>query len=449
MMILQQTREQLRLFLFTCATCAALLTPARADLHDYIKKPEPAFKWTLQEKISNSQGTIYDLHLVSQTWQGITWEHQVQVYQPKGVAPTETMVIFNTGGSANLANAALGMGLAANIKSPIAILYHIPNQPLLDGKREDGLIAETYVRYLNTKDENWPLLFPMAKSVVKAMDALQAFAEQEWKMKVKQFIITGGSKRGWTSWMTAATGDKRVKAIAPLVIDTLNMREQMAYQLTSFGAYSLMINDYTSRGLVPMPNTPAAQKLWSMVDPYTYRDNLRLPKFIGNGANDPYWTTDALNLYWDGLKGDKWVCYVPNAGHDLQQRKDDGTLDRARALNSLAAFARHVIFNKPMPKLRWKHDDANGRERHSVRSLRLTINANPAPVAARLWVAHAPTRDFRQAKWTEQTVTLNGSRVVGEVAPPTEGFVAFFGELEYEIDGLRYYLSTQMRIAGK
>jgi PhoPQ-activated pathogenicity-related protein len=341
------------------------------------------------------------------------------------------------------------MGLAANIKSPIAILYHIPNQPLLDGKREDGLIAETYVRYLNTKDENWPLLFPMAKSVVKAMDALQAFAEQEWKMKVKQFIITGGSKRGWTSWMTAATGDKRVKAIAPLVIDTLNMREQMAYQLTSFGAYSLMINDYTSRGLVPMPNTPAAQKLWSMVDPYTYRDNLRLPKFIGNGANDPYWTTDALNLYWDGLKGDKWVCYVPNAGHDLQQRKDDGTLDRARALNSLAAFARHVIFNKPMPKLRWKHDDANGRERHSVRSLRLTINANPAPVAARLWVAHAPTRDFRQAKWTEQTVTLNGSRVVGEVAPPTEGFVAFFGELEYEIDGLRYYLSTQMRIAGK
>src|SRR5438067_2266274 len=121
-------------------------------------------------------------------------------------------------------------------------------------------------------DESWPLLFPMAKSVVKAMDALQAFTKQEWQKPVEKFIITGGSKRGWTTWLTAATRDPRVKAIAPMVIDTLDMPRQMEHQLACYGVYSEMIHDYVERKLVPMPDTPEARRLWKMVDPYQYRD---------------------------------------------------------------------------------------------------------------------------------------------------------------------------------
>jgi hypothetical protein len=33
--------------------------------------------------------------------------------------------------------------------------------------------------------------------------------------------------------------------------------------------------------------------------------------------------------------------------------------------------------------------------------------------------------------------------------PPANGFVAFVGELDYEIDGIRHQLSTQVRVAGK
>jgi PhoPQ-activated pathogenicity-related protein len=255
-------------------------------------------------------------------------------------------------------------------------------------------------------------------------------------------VVSGASKRGWTSWLTAASGDPRVKAIAPLVIDTLNIPRQMPHQLASFGGkYSDMIRDYTERGLVPMPDTDEAKKLWAMVDPWVYREKLTLPKMIINGANDPYWTQDALNLYWDDLKGDKWVLYVPNAGHNLQQKGNGLVPDMSRAINTLAAFARHQITDTPMPKLTWKHEAVGDK-------LRVTVTSDPAPKAARLWAADAPTRDFRTSTWKEQPVVVGGKTVTGEVGKPADGWRTVFAECEYEIDGLTYYLSSQLRMAS-
>ena len=68
-----------------------------------------------------------------------------------------------------------------------------------------------------------------------------------------------------------------------------------------------------------------------------------------NGSNDPYWATDALNLYWDDLKGDKWILYVPNAGHNLQQKTAKGP-DYSRVIGGVAAFVRHQVSGRPLPR---------------------------------------------------------------------------------------------------
>src|SRR5262249_47516248 len=243
----------------------ALTAGARADLAEYIKKPEPKFAWKLMHNTDTPQGKIYELEVVSQEWHDIIWTHQVEVYVPKDVQPNATMLIYNTGGKANIGTRLMGFDLAQKIKAPVAILYDIPNQPIFD-KKEDALIAETFVRALETKDTSWPLLFPMAKSVVKAMDALQAFAQEEWKTPVKQFVLSGASKRGWTTWLASAC-DPRIVAFVPIVIDTLNMTDQMAHQLKSFGQYSEMIHEYTERKLVPLPPGEDSKKLWQMIDP--------------------------------------------------------------------------------------------------------------------------------------------------------------------------------------
>ena len=111
------------------------------------------------------------------------------------------------------------------------------------------------------------------------MDVLQAFSKQEWRAPVERFIVAGASKRGWTTWLTAAV-DRRVGAIAPVVIDVLNMRAQMSRQIEALGAYSARLIAYSSRGLLPIPETPAGKKLLDMVDPWAYRDRLTMPKLI-------------------------------------------------------------------------------------------------------------------------------------------------------------------------
>jgi PhoPQ-activated pathogenicity-related protein len=417
-----------------CLGLAAICPVGRADLLKYVQSPEPEFSWKIENRIARGGGTIYDIKLVSQVWQGIKWTHQLQVYQPKGVAPQATMLVYNTGGKADTGNMILGMDMAAKTHSPVAILYGIPNQPLFDGKTEDGLIAETFVRYLATSDGSWPLLFPMVKSVVKAMDALQEFSKQEWKQPLESFIISGASKRGWTTWLTGAA-DPRVKAIAPLVIDTLNMLTQMEHQKRSFGAYSEQIADYTERGLVPIPNTETARNLWKMVDPYSYRDRITQPKFLILGNNDPYWTVDALNLYWDGLKGDKFVCYVPNAGHDLSQDGKKG--NHGRALSSLEAFSRLVIEGKPLPKITWKKEENGGKPR-------IVATADQQPTAARLWRAESTSRDFRQSKWVAKSIMPNGATLEGEVEKAGANYQAFYLDLDYDAGGLTYHLCTQI-----
>ena len=146
------------------------------------------------------------------------------------------------------------------------------------------------------------------------MDAVQDFCSKEWSLDIKHFTVTGASKRGWTTWLTAAV-DPRVNSLAPMVIDTLNFESQKKHQLETYGTFSEQLRDYSDKGLQAVLSTERGKRLQSIVDPYSYRATLTQPKFMLLGTNDRYWTLDSLNLYWDDLQGEKYVCYTPNSGH--------------------------------------------------------------------------------------------------------------------------------------
>ncbi len=333
------------LIVFTTAAAA------RADLFGYVQRPDPTFAWKQVRNHDTDAGKIVDIHLTSQTWREIPWEHQLRVYVPKEVQYPKQMLLFITGGSTDSRpkpeDHAMGFALAQLCGARVAVLPQVPNQPLMGGKKEDDLIGETFMIYLKTQESDAPLLLPMVKSAVAAMDALQAWGEEQGE-PVESFVVTGASKRGWTTWLTGAVeGGKRVIAIAPMVIPTLNMKAQSQHQLDVWGKYSEQIEDYTRRGLTEQFDTPVGRQLWKLVDPYTYLDRIKIPVLQINGTNDRYWTLDSMNLFWDDIHAPKYVVYLPNAGHGLDQHREYAT-------HGIAALFRHAATGRSMPKITWE-----------------------------------------------------------------------------------------------
>ena len=324
--------------------------------------------------------------------------------------------------------------LAERAGAVAAVITRVPNQPLYDGRKEDALIAYTFDQFLQSGDESWPLLFPMVKSAVRGLDTIQAVAQKNFLQKIERFVVSGASKRGWTTWLTGAS-DPRVAAIAPMVIDMLNMKVQTDWAKKVYGKQSEQIRDYEEHNLVDRMDDPRMIQLRSFVDPYSYRNRYTMPKLLLLGTNDPYWTVDSLRHYWNDLPGPKLIFQTPNAGHDLA--------GGAQATQTLAAFFEMVADGKPLPTMDWKIAD------HSNPGSTIDAGVDGPVKSFRLWTADSATRDFRKERWSSQELApaKDGKKISATVEKPAMGYRAFLIEAELvSPSGHPYKLSTEARV---
>jgi len=322
--------------------------------------------------------------------------------------------------------------LAESIHAPVGVLRQVPFAPMFD-RTEDALIAYTFDQYLQTGEKDWPLLLPMVKSAVRAMDAMQSIVKERWGAPIDSFTVSGASKRGWTAWLTAAV-DKRVMAVAPMVIDVLNMGAQMDHQRETWGEVSEEIRDYAALDLPTRLKTERGQELLAMVDPFSYRQQLTRPKMILLSTNDRYWPLDALKLYWSELPEPKRVLYVPNQGHGLR--------DAERVIGSVSAVHRYAAAAKPMPNTTWTFASAPGE-------LRVQVKADREARKVLVWSAQSPTQDFRDAKWTARQCMKGSEGYACSAERGPEGYTAVFAETSFQDEGtLPFSTTTTVCIAG-
>ena len=413
-------------------------------LQNYVDAADETYNWEFKSTYNVAGVNAHDIELTSQQWRDYTWKHHLTILTPHDLKRSGAL-LWITGGK-NIQGDPLWveendaetfiMSLLANSNSAVvAILRQVPNQPLFQNLSEDALIAHTLNQYREDKDYTWPLLFPMVKSAVSAMDAVQAFIEEGYNLEIKEFVVSGASKRGWTSWLTGAI-DERVTAIAPAVIDIVNMPVNLSYQLETWGDYSVQIQDYVNLGIAQDIQSENGIELATMIDPFSYRKVLTMPKLIFIGTNDPYWPVDAVKHYLAEMPGENFLHYVANAGHDLGNGED--------AMLALNAFLDQTFSQNPYSKCSWEVVS----EGEDIRIDILTSSEQLSD--AFLWTAVSDDRDFRDETWMPTSLKTGGvSKIEMAVPYPEKGFKAFYVDLQYlDTRGINYTKSTRMFVCN-
>ncbi len=411
-------------------------------LDRYIAQPDPVYGWKLAGTIPGQGCTGYVLEMTSQTWRTEkdvdrpVWKHWLTIVKPDQARSNKALLFIGGGRNGDPAPSRLSGRsemIARQTGSVVADLGMVPNQPLYftDSKDkarfEDDLIAYTRVKHFTTKDDYWLVRLAMVKSGVRALDAIQEFMRSEagGGIAIDEFVVAGGSKRGWTTWLVG-TVDKRVIAIMPLVIDALNSEEVTKHHFEALGYFSPALDDYVNHGLFPHKvGTPEYRAVLKIEDPYEYRhrERLKIPKFIINAAGDQYFHPDNSRFYFKDMPEEKYLRYVENAKHNLAG---------SDAVESMTAFYQAIITGRKLPKFSWEQEKDGT----------ITVRTVDKPASVTLWQATNPeARDFRldligKAYSGTQLAPEKDGSYVARVKPPGKGYTAFFIELKFDSGGL-------------
>lgn len=424
-------------FFLTCC-CALGQPPTGPDvLDEYLAASDNAYKWELVHMHEGDGYITFVVDLTSQTWLSdaevnrTTWKHWLTIVRPDDVRH-DTALLFIGGGSNDEgpprdADERTRM-LALGSRSIVAELGTVPNQPLIfhnDGtpRYEDDLIGYAWDHFLKTRDARWIPRLPMVKSAVRAMDTVVELmnSEQGGHLPIGRFVVAGGSKRGWTTWLTGAS-DTRVTAIIPIVIDVLNVQRSMEHHYAAYGFWAPAIDDYVRHRIPERSYTPEHAQLMAIVDPLAHKHRLKLPKYIVNSAGDEFFLPDSSRFYFEELVGEKHLRYVPNTKHSLSD---------SDAAQSILAFYKHILSGRPRPSYSWRFRDDGS----------ITVACHTEPSAVRLWhAANHEARDFRldaigPAYRSTSLEPQSPGCYVAEPPLTEKGWTAYFVELEFETDG--------------
>ncbi|OOG73099.1 PhoPQ-activated pathogenicity-related family protein [Algoriphagus sp. A40] len=406
-------------------------------LKDYVHAPDSTFRYEIVHTVPGEKADYLVLKMYSQHWltsdivDKTEWWHWVSMVVPKDT-PFQTGMLWISGGSTNSKMPEepdpLILAASTQTNSIVAKIHNVPFQPITFandtfGERyEDEIISYGWRKFLEggAKDEDaiWLARLPMTKAAKLAMDAVTAVVKDKYNKDLNSFVVGGASKRGWTTWTTAAVDD-RVVAIIPVVIDLLNLVPSFEHHWKNYGFWAPAVQDYEREGVMNWVGTPEFDRMMEITEPYSFRKDYDMPKLLINAAGDEFFQPDSWKFYYDSLPGEKHVMYVPNFGHDVGE---------SDAMPNLISFYGSILNNTSRPKYEWKIEGDK---------IMVKTDPNQKPVSVKLWSAYNPlARDFRidvfGPGWTSEEIALpeNGEFEV-EMKTPEEGFRGYFVELTY------------------
>ena len=245
----------------------------------------------------------------------------------------------------------------------------------------------------------------MTKAVIKAMDTVSdiSYSKHLTNTNITRFIISGASKRGWTTWLTAAA-DKRVIAFAPIVMDMAHFHPNLKHMYQSYGGWTLAFADYYAENITKNLDTSWMHDFFIACDPYYFFDRyINIPKIIIDATNDEFFMPDDERYWWNSeqFSQPKYFEMIADAEHSMATGIQE-------LVPSLSTFAHGILAELALPTINWTIDysssntsNINGSDAAAAATGNITLyyyGNTSQIVEARQWQGRScgdKRRDFR------------------------------------------------------
>ena len=415
-----------------------------SPLDTYMNKEDKHFSWfdTMERVKMPLGGTGYVLNVTSQAWKEgeawvqhsdgfktSIWSHQMMIIVPNDLKIRNKAVIYNTGACNEHPGTPKGTDeepLAMNaVSSQIGVitvaLFQIPNchmiyetDPSKRGRSEDAMLAWAWKNFMDTGDHEWLPRLPMAKAVMKAMQAVEEYTTQEKIAEIDGWLVAGASKRGWTTWMVGAAAEKctwcpKVEALAPIVPIVPDLRNGVHHMWRAYGGFTFAFNDYTAVNFTTQIDDPRTLELFKVVDPMSYISRLnKMPKTVICSSDDEFmmmeWTAQWFDDFAKGGEQNLWI------GANVEHSMATGIVGLERTLGN---FANSVFLGGKRPKFSHTLDKVKGE-------ITVTIPEGQEHGQVVLRTGHTlshKTRDFRWIAGATKDKEGNATCVTPRVGP--------------------------------
>lgn len=423
-------------------------------LPDYREKISGTpLKYTLISTAQLAQVVVRHYELLSQHWSPddmvtpTQWRHNVDIYIPETAKEHHALVVVNNGINYDKGVQITGKpgdfpqetlaSIARDTNTIVISVSDIPNQYLTfqDDKKplkEDESVSRSWALFMEAPEQRelMPLNIPMVTALSQAMRLAKKELTQ-WN--INSFIITGISKRGWTTWLSAIA-DPDVEAIVPFAIDLLDIDASLEHIYQSYGGnWPITFYPYYQQGIDEKIKSTTFTQLRQIIDPLRYlntiyQPRLAIPKYIINASGDDFFVPDNTRFYYSKLPGVKSLRIVPNMNHySINQFAEE----------SLVPFINRFQSKKTLPQL-------IGLIHHHL----LTVYFSEAPVKVVRWTANNPNaRDFRYAcgiRYQPLTIDIPANNKISiTLNEPKTGWEATYIEATFN-DG--YVATSQVYI---
>jgi len=434
-------------------------------LTQYVAAPDFTTKWTYDSEFRGEGYTVYVLNFTSQTYTppgGATpglYRHWLSICVPDNLDRSRASTAhINLGQGQDMIQPAPTTWnidkfgyvdqLCQSTQIITAYLGNVPVQPYvfntdpaLKARIEDDILSYGWARYLNDtqKDPLWITKLAMVKSVVKAMDTVQLFSLSLGINRVpiiRDFVISGASKRAWTAWLVSAV-DRRVAAIIPVVMPVQNMVPNFSSIFRCYGNWGFALQDYVNNGITKQINQPQFKYITDIEDPINYNRFIDMPKLVITGTKDEFFVPDQPKFFFKQLIGEKHLVAMPNGNHRTITSRSTLPQPFFYMSNSSSAFINQFTSRSQRPTYSYKLTYSN-----TTASVEFNVGYG-TPSMVRLWQGTPPKTDMRDFRLTDgviiqqynwfSTVLTPVSRGVyrASVTKPAAGWTGFYIDAVY------------------